>query len=172
LGILLTLVASPADEARFQIGQPHIIGLCITIDRDRMAATIIGTIEQQATHACFAHFGEGNFLRAGGGGPVPMIAPIRAEVKPLGAQPDWTQAADGLRESDWRAEGKLSGLHHSALTPTPRIEAAACIARHYAECWLRTQSGRSVKDSTSLCCSGNSTPAGPMIDSACIRGLS
>jgi hypothetical protein len=37
-------------------------GLMISADRDRVAAAIIGALDQDAAHAHGAHFGEGDFL--------------------------------------------------------------------------------------------------------------
>jgi hypothetical protein len=46
-----SLAASLADEPRFQIGQPDVIGPLVGADRDRMAAAIVRAIDQDAAHA-------------------------------------------------------------------------------------------------------------------------
>jgi hypothetical protein len=40
-----------ADEARLDVGQPEIIGPLIGADRDRMAAAVIGAIDQETANA-------------------------------------------------------------------------------------------------------------------------
>jgi hypothetical protein len=40
-----------ADEARLDVGQPEIIGPLIGADRDRMAAPVIGAIDQETANA-------------------------------------------------------------------------------------------------------------------------
>jgi hypothetical protein len=80
-----TLAAGTTDEPRLYVGQPEIIGPAITTDRNRMAAAVVSAIDQQATHALFAHVGKGDFLR--GGGASTMIAPIMSRLKPLRVGP-------------------------------------------------------------------------------------
>jgi hypothetical protein len=58
------LSAGPADEPALDIGQPKIIRPVVAADRDRVAAAIVGAIDQQAAHTHAAHFGEGDLLRA------------------------------------------------------------------------------------------------------------
>jgi hypothetical protein len=43
-----------------------IIRPCIPADRDRVAAAVVGAIDQQAADAHVAHFAEGDLLRAVG----------------------------------------------------------------------------------------------------------
>jgi hypothetical protein len=56
---------SLAGKPRLEIGKPDIIGPSIAADRCRVAATIIGAIDQETAHASGAHLCEGDFLRAG-----------------------------------------------------------------------------------------------------------
>jgi len=64
-----------ANKSRLEIRQPGIIGPSIAVDRQRMAAAIVGAIYQKAANAGGAHFCEGNFLRAGKRRHAPMIPP-------------------------------------------------------------------------------------------------
>ena len=48
------LAADPAGEALLDIGQSGIIGPCIAADGDRVAAAVVGAIDQQAADAAFA----------------------------------------------------------------------------------------------------------------------
>jgi hypothetical protein len=59
-----TLAAGSACKPRFDIGQPKIIGPVVASDGDRMAAAIVGTVNQPTADAAFAQFGECDFLRA------------------------------------------------------------------------------------------------------------
>jgi hypothetical protein len=52
-----------------KIGQANIIRPSIATDRDLMAATIVGAIDQKPANTRAAHFCEGDFLRAGGHAP-------------------------------------------------------------------------------------------------------
>ena len=61
--ICTALAADPAGEALLEIGQSRIIGPGISADRDRVAAAVVGAIDQQPANAHLAHFGEGDFLR-------------------------------------------------------------------------------------------------------------
>jgi hypothetical protein len=60
--IRASLAASLAGEARLDVGQPNVIGPSVPADRRRMAAMIIGAIDQQAANAGGAHLAEGDFL--------------------------------------------------------------------------------------------------------------
>ena len=55
------LAADPTSEALLDIGQSGIIGPGIAADRDGVATAVVGAIDQQAAHAHFAHFAEGDF---------------------------------------------------------------------------------------------------------------
>jgi hypothetical protein len=71
-----SLAAGLTYEPRLQIGKPDVIRPLIRADRDRMAATIVRTIDQETAHAGGAHLSEGDLLRADDGGHAPMIPPI------------------------------------------------------------------------------------------------
>jgi hypothetical protein len=58
------LAAGTTDEPWLYVGQPDIIGPVVAADRNRMAATVVSAIDQQATHALFAHVSEADLLRA------------------------------------------------------------------------------------------------------------
>jgi hypothetical protein len=58
------LTADPTGEALLDIGQPGIIGPRIAADRNRVAAAVVGAIDQQAAHAHFAHLAKRDLLRA------------------------------------------------------------------------------------------------------------
>src|SRR6516225_9903950 len=58
------LAADPTSEALLDIGQPGIIGPGIAADRDGVATAVVGAIDQQAAHAHFAHFAEGDLYLA------------------------------------------------------------------------------------------------------------
>ena len=62
--IRATMAAGATDETRFNVGQPEIIGPAVTVDGNRMAATVISAIDQQPTDALGTHVSEGDFLRA------------------------------------------------------------------------------------------------------------
>jgi hypothetical protein len=64
-----------ANKSRLEIRQPGIIGPSIAVDRQRMAAAIVGAIYQKAANAGGAHFCEGNLPRAGKRRHAPMIPP-------------------------------------------------------------------------------------------------
>jgi hypothetical protein len=57
------LAASGADETRLKIGQPNVIWPGIGAGRDVVRAVIVAALDQDATHAGFAHFAERYFLR-------------------------------------------------------------------------------------------------------------
>ena len=63
------LPAGGADEARFDIGQPDVIGPAIGINGRRVAATMVGGIDQHVAHASGAHLGEGDLLHGVGHAP-------------------------------------------------------------------------------------------------------
>ena len=46
--ICAALAASQADKSIFNIGQPDIIGPAIAADGDRVAAAVVGSIDEQA----------------------------------------------------------------------------------------------------------------------------
>jgi hypothetical protein len=54
--------AGLAGEARFDVGQPNLVGPSVGADRDPMAALEIGAIDQQAANAGGAHFSQGDLL--------------------------------------------------------------------------------------------------------------
>jgi hypothetical protein len=56
--------ANLAGEQRFQIGQPDISEPLVSADRRRMAALVVGAIDQESTNARCSHFPEGDFLLA------------------------------------------------------------------------------------------------------------
>ena len=58
------MAAGRAGETILDIGQPNIVGPLVGTNRDGMAATIIGAIDQDAPNAHVAHLGEGDFLWA------------------------------------------------------------------------------------------------------------
>jgi hypothetical protein len=58
------MATGSADEPRLNVGQPEIIGPAVAADRKRMAAAIVGAVDQQPTNALVAHVGERDFLRA------------------------------------------------------------------------------------------------------------
>jgi hypothetical protein len=51
-----------ARKARFDIGQPDIIGPLVAADRDVMAALVVRAIDQETANARPAHFSKGDFL--------------------------------------------------------------------------------------------------------------
>ena len=59
------LAAALTDKARLKIGEPDVIRPLVCADRSRMAAMIIGTINQETADARRAHFGEGDLLDRG-----------------------------------------------------------------------------------------------------------
>jgi hypothetical protein len=65
--------ASLAGKPRLEIGQPDVIRPSVGADRCVVAATIIGTVDQETANASGAHFGEGDFLLSRGeGGHAPL----------------------------------------------------------------------------------------------------
>jgi hypothetical protein len=57
------LAARGADEARLDVGQPHVVGPAIGIHRHAVAASVVGAVDEHAMHAHLAsHFAEGDFL--------------------------------------------------------------------------------------------------------------
>jgi hypothetical protein len=60
--ISASLAACFADEARLDIGEPHVIRPSVGASRDRMAAMEIRAVNENAAHAGVAHLAEGDFL--------------------------------------------------------------------------------------------------------------
>jgi hypothetical protein len=60
-----------APEPRLDIGQPNVIRPSIGVNRFRVAAFIIGAVDQDAVDTGFPHLSEGDFLLAGEGGHDP-----------------------------------------------------------------------------------------------------
>jgi hypothetical protein len=56
--------AGLANEPRFKVGQPNVAGPSVAADYRRMAAPVVGAIDQEATHARRPHFPKGDFLLA------------------------------------------------------------------------------------------------------------
>jgi len=77
-------------NALLDIGQPDIIELGVATDGACVAATVVGAIDQQATHAHVAHLGEGDFGRAVqagaqlglsiSAGSIPLIQQMRSNA--------------------------------------------------------------------------------------------
>jgi hypothetical protein len=59
-----SLAAGLANEPRFQIGEPDVVGPWVRAERNRLAAMIVRAIDQDAMHASVAHLSEGDLLRA------------------------------------------------------------------------------------------------------------
>ena len=70
------LAAGRAHEPRLEIGKPNFIRPLVRANRNGMATVIVGAINKDAAHAGGAHLSEGDFLRAGKGGHMPMIPPV------------------------------------------------------------------------------------------------
>jgi hypothetical protein len=65
--ISAALAAGPADKPRLDIGQPHIIGPSLCWHLDRLAATMVCAVDQDAGRAAaWAHFAEADLLGAHG----------------------------------------------------------------------------------------------------------
>ena len=62
--ISASLAAGLAHEAQFQIREADVIGPLVRVDRDRMAALVILTVDKHAANPEVAHLGKGNVLRA------------------------------------------------------------------------------------------------------------
>ena len=58
------LAAGLADEPIFDVGEPDVVRPLIAADRYRVAAVIVGALDQQTANAGFAHFAECDLLRA------------------------------------------------------------------------------------------------------------
>lgn len=71
------LAAGAADEVRFDVRQPHLIGPAVGVDLGRVAATMIAAIDQHSAHAGCAHFAEGDLC-----GYVVMIVGVILAKKP------------------------------------------------------------------------------------------
>jgi hypothetical protein len=56
------LAARQTDEALLDVGEPEIVGLLIGVNRDRMAAVKVDTVDEDAVDAGVAHLAEGYFL--------------------------------------------------------------------------------------------------------------
>jgi hypothetical protein len=54
--------AGGTDEPGLDIGQPDVIGPSIGIEARRVAAAMVGAIDQHSAHAGGAHLGEGDLL--------------------------------------------------------------------------------------------------------------
>src|SRR5256885_1468948 len=64
---MYTLAASLADEARFNVRKPHVVGPLVGCHCDRVRASVVGAVDQEASRAAFGpHFAEGDFLRTHG----------------------------------------------------------------------------------------------------------
>jgi hypothetical protein len=68
-----TLPTGLADKPLLNIGKPEIASPSIGAHLDRVAAFVVGAIDQDAPHAAIAHLSEGDFLRAGEGGHAPWF---------------------------------------------------------------------------------------------------
>ena len=79
-----TLPAGLAGELVLDVGKPDIISPAIGAHFDRVAAFVVGTVDQDAVDAGFPHLSESDFLLAGEFGHFPMIPPIAHQGKPLG----------------------------------------------------------------------------------------
>jgi hypothetical protein len=75
-GIGAPFAAGRADEAVLNVGNPDVIGPLARVHLDRMAALVVGAIDQDVIDARLPHFSESDFLLAGEGGHVPMIPSI------------------------------------------------------------------------------------------------
>ena len=53
-----TLAAGSAHKPRFDIGQSDIIRPVVAADRDRVATSVVGAIDDQPAHTALAHLGE------------------------------------------------------------------------------------------------------------------
>ena len=63
--IRASLAASRADEPILNVGNPDVIGPLARVHLDRVAALVIGAIEQDVIDAGLAHFSESDFLLTG-----------------------------------------------------------------------------------------------------------
>ena len=59
------LAAGLAHETMLYVGRAKVIGPLIAADRDRVAAAVVGSIDQEPAHAHVAHVAERDLLRAG-----------------------------------------------------------------------------------------------------------
>ena len=59
------LAAARADEVRFDVGQPHMMGPAVGAERDVVAAAVVAAIDQHVADAGFAHLAEGDFALHG-----------------------------------------------------------------------------------------------------------
>jgi hypothetical protein len=62
--ICTALAARPTDEPRLNVGKPDVVGPVICRHRDRMAAPVVRTIDQDADRAGGAHLAKRDFHRA------------------------------------------------------------------------------------------------------------
>ena len=56
--------ASPTNKSRFKVGQPNVIRPFFPTDYRRMAAFVIGAVDEQTTNARYSHFSKGDFILA------------------------------------------------------------------------------------------------------------
>ena len=56
--------ASPTNKSRFKVGQPSVIRPFVPTDYRRMAAFVIGAVDEQTTNARYSHFSKGDFILA------------------------------------------------------------------------------------------------------------
>ena len=66
-----TLPAGIADKLLLNVGKPDVLSPAIRAHFDRVAAFVVGTVDQNTAHAAFAHLSESDFLRTGEGGHAP-----------------------------------------------------------------------------------------------------
>jgi hypothetical protein len=57
------LAAGATDEAGLDVGSPHLVSPVIGAESEAVATMVVGTIDQDATHALLAHVAEGDLLR-------------------------------------------------------------------------------------------------------------
>jgi hypothetical protein len=93
--------ASGADEIRFDVRQPDMIGPLVGADLDVMTASMIAAIDQDGSNAAFAQFSERDLLRVGRHALIvarPLRPPPALDTGPRGfAGPTpWTEADNGL----------------------------------------------------------------------------
>jgi hypothetical protein len=66
-----SLAAGLADEQRLDVGEPDMVRPPIGAHLNRVAASEVGAIDQEAVDAGGAHLAKGDFLLAGGFGHAP-----------------------------------------------------------------------------------------------------
>jgi len=105
------LAASFADEPRLQIGKPDVMRPSVAAHCRHVTAAKIGTVDQQAANATGAHFGKGDFLRAGSGIPHDCADRAGSEAAGYWAVATMAHKARGRATRSLQSPAQITTMH-------------------------------------------------------------